>query len=636
MASAEQPERQLSDLNDLEIAEMTRALKDSEASSRPLVGALEPIASLADEYEGAPTFLAKIAGLGQDGWTGVRRLRGDGDCFYRAFAFAYVERLLKESPAAAKTALDKVESLLPLLDQANYAKDIYDDFYDPLRVLLTSLSPTSTSRPTAASLLTSFNDPETSNSIVVFLRLVTSAYLKANSDDFVPFLFGLEDDPRFFESGTPTLDEFCSFYVEITALTRALEVDTRIAYLDQSGAGLTGFAGEGTKVDFHEFQPESAVKLGCVSQIKAATNHLNETFVMRIKIKEWVVDSRRPEGRWAVSKNYVEGVGEQDVVKLRLGTWNIWFDTHVDCDSRWTHLFDTVLSEREGEQLDVVCLQEVTQRSFGMLLERKDVRSAWMIVDFADVLERTSSWYGTTILVRKSWMAKSGLDHVEASLTRYEGPMGRSLLALEFSNASGIALRIGTSHWESGTEDMEIRKRQFLTAARLFAFPSSFTITEEAPPAFPVSVDDLIAAPTFTVPANVPTSILVGDTNITFTAELSTLTAPPLSYVDAFDSLHPIKAGEDPYTTHPTFYTTYPSSDPARRADLVEKRIDYVLVREGEGKVEITEARLIGNDPILDSNGGRKGDPRGRDGAMYPSDHLGVVVAVSTTRGKGV
>lgn len=83
MASAEQPERQLSDLNDLEIAEMTRALKDSEASSRPLVGALEPIASLADEYEGAPTFLAKIAGLGQDGWTGVRRLRGDGDCFYR-------------------------------------------------------------------------------------------------------------------------------------------------------------------------------------------------------------------------------------------------------------------------------------------------------------------------------------------------------------------------------------------------------------------------------------------------------------------------------------------------------------------------------------------------------------------------
>lgn len=83
-------------------------------------------------------------------------------------------------------------------------------------MLLVSLSPTSTSRPTATSLLTSFNDPETSNSIVVFLRLVTSAYLKANADDFTPFLFGLEDDPRFFESGTPTLEEFCGFYVEVS------------------------------------------------------------------------------------------------------------------------------------------------------------------------------------------------------------------------------------------------------------------------------------------------------------------------------------------------------------------------------------------------------------------------------------
>lgn len=49
----------------------------------------------------------------------------------------------------------------------------------------------------------------------MFLRLVTSAYLKANADDFTPFLFGLEDDPRFFETGAPTLDEFCSFYVEV-------------------------------------------------------------------------------------------------------------------------------------------------------------------------------------------------------------------------------------------------------------------------------------------------------------------------------------------------------------------------------------------------------------------------------------
>lgn len=57
-----------------------------------------------------------------------------------------------------------------------------------------------------------------------------------------------------------------------------------------------------------------------VSQIKAATNHLSETFVMRMRMKEFVIDHRRPLGRWAVSRNYVDcpkrGARE---VELRVG-----------------------------------------------------------------------------------------------------------------------------------------------------------------------------------------------------------------------------------------------------------------------------------------------------------------------------
>lgn len=41
-----------------------------------------------------------------------------------AFAFAYVERLIPAPPEAAVRALDKVESLLPLLDRAGFAKDM--------------------------------------------------------------------------------------------------------------------------------------------------------------------------------------------------------------------------------------------------------------------------------------------------------------------------------------------------------------------------------------------------------------------------------------------------------------------------------------------------------------------------------
>lgn len=62
-----------------------------------------------------------------------------------------------------------------------------------------------------------------------------------------------------------------------------------------------------------------------VSQIKAATDHLSETYVMRMRVKEFVVDARLPQGRWAISKGHVfpampaEDAGMQEVIGLRVG-----------------------------------------------------------------------------------------------------------------------------------------------------------------------------------------------------------------------------------------------------------------------------------------------------------------------------
>lgn len=55
-------------------------------------------------------------------------------------------------------------------------------------------------------------------------------------------------------------------HLQITALTRALSVHTRIAYLDQSGAPPGGFGfgdgdGADAKVDFIEFEDQSEERL---------------------------------------------------------------------------------------------------------------------------------------------------------------------------------------------------------------------------------------------------------------------------------------------------------------------------------------------------------------------------------------
>jgi hypothetical protein len=52
---------------------------------------------------------------------------------------------------------------------------------------------------TATTLLASFNDPEISNYLVVYFRLLTSAYLRANVEDFFPFLFSWAK-PSFFST----------------------------------------------------------------------------------------------------------------------------------------------------------------------------------------------------------------------------------------------------------------------------------------------------------------------------------------------------------------------------------------------------------------------------------------------------
>ncbi|GAA5888351.1 hypothetical protein JCM6882_008590 [Rhodosporidiobolus microsporus] len=274
-------ERHLSDLNDLELAQLTADLKDRESSLRPLVSPLEPIEGLMEEFEQGSVYRRKVERLRADGWTGVRRCRGDGDCFYRAFILSLLLSHLPLHPSHSAHLLAKFESLLPLLSACGFEPIVTDDFWEPLRDVLRNLAGVEESgkRMGEGELVGRFNDQETNSCIIVILRLFTSAYLRTHADEFTPFLFALEDDPRFVqEGGAPSMEEFCSRHVEavsqeadhlaIASLTRALQVPVRIAYLDQSGlgAGFTdgaGSAGAGAasqgelEVNFLEFEEEA-------------------------------------------------------------------------------------------------------------------------------------------------------------------------------------------------------------------------------------------------------------------------------------------------------------------------------------------------------------------------------------------
>ncbi|CAE6535234.1 unnamed protein product [Rhizoctonia solani] len=277
----------LQSLSDEDIFALTQNIKNEEASRRPLVSPISPLSELrlefspfadvigttesgVSDYEGPnANVLRKIDWLRKHGgWQAIRRTRGDGDCFYRSLAFAYVEKIMtaSEPGLAVATSLSHLESTLPLLERAGFQKIVFEDFHEAFADLIQQIVPAPGKLPlTNESLLENFQNPEISNSIVVFLRLLTSAYIRLSpEDDFTPFLIhpdtGEMVDVRTFVETFVEATGREADHPQIMALSRALRVRINVAYLDNSsGSPLE----DGTlPIDFVKFSPEGSEEDG--------------------------------------------------------------------------------------------------------------------------------------------------------------------------------------------------------------------------------------------------------------------------------------------------------------------------------------------------------------------------------------
>jgi ubiquitin thioesterase protein OTUB1 len=251
---------------------------------RPLISDVTSISVLRDEYQ-STSFTSQIDSLQSKGYNGILRTRGDGDCFYRcelititvhrpfslvackAIGFAYIEQIINspDPTVAAANALSNLEKSQGLLDQAGFQKVVYEDFYDAfasmIKEVATATSPDGIMNHTI--LISAFQNPEgkisnleclvkilttlceiVSNSVVVYLRLLASAQIQADAENYEPFLLHPE-------LGEPlNAKDFCSQFVEaigkeadhvqVAALSRALKLNVQVAYLDgRSAVGFT-------------------------------------------------------------------------------------------------------------------------------------------------------------------------------------------------------------------------------------------------------------------------------------------------------------------------------------------------------------------------------------------------------------
>lgn len=218
-------------------------LEDAVPSSRPAISELAPLSTLRAEYEnGSGSFIKQIDFLKAQGYEGIRRSRGDGDCFYRSLIFAYIERIFSQEDrkVAVDSSIATLEGFLPKLRDVGFTDMVIDESYEIPRDLIRGIEPISTTGTTLpvtpAQLLKEFQDECTSNYLVTFMRMVTSTQIQSEPETYQPFLTHPDTGE------TMGVNEFCKVVVEIlgkeadhvqlTAISQALKVNLKIAYLD--------------------------------------------------------------------------------------------------------------------------------------------------------------------------------------------------------------------------------------------------------------------------------------------------------------------------------------------------------------------------------------------------------------------
>ncbi|KAJ3158124.1 hypothetical protein HDU86_003076 [Geranomyces michiganensis] len=219
--------------SDEQILFYERQIKEAE-SQAPLVGPLTSFDKLIAEYaDGSPAILAKLRTLSES-YAGLRATRRDGNCFYRAIAFRLCELLASRrvSPWVDAVVLRLGPRCREIASEAGYNMDLMGDFADCWEDAIRD------------------GDVEgaMADSVVCWLRLVTAAVLKKNSDLFEAFIL----------DSYPSLELFIGSQVEpmnveadqphIVAIATALGITIRIGNLDNSSTA------EGV-MNWHEIDP---------------------------------------------------------------------------------------------------------------------------------------------------------------------------------------------------------------------------------------------------------------------------------------------------------------------------------------------------------------------------------------------
>ena len=205
-------------------------LKKEIAESSPYISDLMDLSVLKQEY--ATNKFENCFEVLYQKYKRVRRLRRDGNCFYRAYLFQLFEHLiLNDDKTYYKKLIDIIEkSKEDLMINAGYDEIVIEDFYDTFLDTLKKLAEIE-KKNAQEHIMSLLCTSELANYLIMYIRFLAACYLKKNAILYEGFVGDVSD---YCSREVEQLDVEAD-HLPMIALNSYLELGVEINSVDNNG-----------------------------------------------------------------------------------------------------------------------------------------------------------------------------------------------------------------------------------------------------------------------------------------------------------------------------------------------------------------------------------------------------------------
>ena len=197
----------------------------------PLISDELPISKLTEEYKSNEEYLKSIENISKKYKT-YRKVRRDGNCFYRSFIYLLFEHIcIKNDKILFEKIKQKIIDSKILTKKNGYEWSVVQDFYDIfLKEFCECFNSLSSGIIPRDYLDKIFSDNEKGNYLIYFIRFCLAAYLKENKNNYKSYIE--EDFDEWIRKEVEAIDHEAD-QIQIMACVNYFDIGIKIEYLNK-------------------------------------------------------------------------------------------------------------------------------------------------------------------------------------------------------------------------------------------------------------------------------------------------------------------------------------------------------------------------------------------------------------------